>query len=179
MPQALPTFFGVYLHLDLKHQTDEYIYSSSSLRARAEMTQECLFGSGFPYVALCSFSPTFAIAPLESRWRSEHWQKGGSKEEHWEQECFAARGISFLWLLVQCRIMMPFVLAQAVLADGLAMAAHSPQLLARGERVCCHTLCHSQQPASKRCRGRFCIAALKKRCHLKLQRSGELVSKFY
>lgn len=101
MPQALPTYLGVYLHLDLKHQTDESIYSPSSLRERAETTQECLFGSGFPFVALCSFCPTFAIAPLESRWRTEHWRKGGSKEEHWKQECFAARGISFLLLSVQ------------------------------------------------------------------------------
>lgn len=99
--KSLPTFLGVDLHLDLKHQTDESICSPSSLRVRAEMTQECLFGRGFPFAALCSFSPTFAIAPLESRWRTEHWRKGGSKEEHWKQECFAARGISFLLLSVQ------------------------------------------------------------------------------
>lgn len=166
MPQALSTFLGVYLHLDLKHQTNECIYSPSSLRARMEMTQECLFGGCFPYVALDSFSPTFAIAPLESRWRTEHWWKGGSKEEHWKQECFAARGISFLWLFVQHSIMMPFVLARVVVADGPAMAAHNPQLLARGERVCCHASCHSQQPASKR--WRFCTAVLKKRYHWKL-----------
>lgn len=121
MPQALPMFLGVYLHLDLKHQTNESTYWPFSLRARAEMTQECLFGSGFPYVALCSFSPTFAVAPLENRWRTEHWWTRGSKEEHWKQERFAARGISFLWLFVQCRIMTPFVLARVVVADGLAM----------------------------------------------------------
>jgi len=46
------------------------------------MSQECLFVRGLPYVALRSFLPAFAVAPLESRWRTEHWWKGGSKEEH-------------------------------------------------------------------------------------------------
>lgn len=72
MPQILPMFLGAYLHLDLKHQTNEYIYLPSSLRLRVEMTQECLFGHDLPYVALHSFLPVFTVAPLESRWRTEH-----------------------------------------------------------------------------------------------------------
>lgn len=143
-----------------------------SLSGKSRNDPRMPFWQWFPYVALCSFSPAFAVAPLESRWRTEHWCARGREEEHWKQECFAARGISFLWLFVQCRIMMPFVLARVVVADGLAMAAHKPQLLARGQRLCCHASCHSQQPAPKRCRGRFCTAVLKKRDHWKLQRSG-------
>ncbi|RLW10332.1 hypothetical protein DV515_00002470 [Chloebia gouldiae] len=48
--------------------------------------------------------------------------------------------------LVGERIMMPFVLAQAVVADGLAMAVHSPQLLARARLKCIQMLlCGSEQ----------------------------------
>lgn len=45
MPQILPTFLGVSLPLDLKHQAKEYIRMPSPLRVWADTTQECPFMS--------------------------------------------------------------------------------------------------------------------------------------